>query len=88
MAYGKKKRLTVSLSHDTVEYLESARAQAQASSMSAYIESIVRDLQAKTEMALIEANTVAYYDNLSAVKMDEEADWGRIGAASLPRLDD
>ncbi len=55
MAYGKKKRLTVSPSHDTVEYLESARAQAQASSMSAYFESIVRDLQAKTEMALIEA---------------------------------
>jgi len=34
-------------------------------------------------MALIEANAVAYYDNLSAAKMDEEADWGRIGAASL-----
>jgi hypothetical protein len=48
MAYGKKKRLTVSLSHDTVEYLESARAQAQAPSMSAYFESIVRDLKAKT----------------------------------------
>lgn len=86
-SYAKKERLTVSLSRDTVEYLESARAQAQAPSMSAFFETIVRDLQARAEMALIEANTVAYYDNLSADEMDEQADWGRVGAASLSRLD-
>jgi hypothetical protein len=87
-SYAKKARLTVSLSRDTVEYLESARAQAQAPSMSAYFETIVRDLRAKAEMALIEANTAAYYDSLSAGEMEEQADWGRVGSASLSRLDD
>jgi len=87
-SHAKKERLTVSLSHDAIEYLESARAQAQAPSMSAYFETIVRDLQAKAQMALIEANTVAYYDNLSAGEVEEQADWGRVGAASLSRHDD
>jgi hypothetical protein len=87
-AYAKKERLTVSLSHDTLKYLETARDDARAASMSAYLESLVRDLQAKAEMATIEAATVAYYDNLSSTEMDEQADWGRVGAASISRLED
>jgi hypothetical protein len=87
VAAPKKERITVSLSRDAVEYLESARAEAQAASMSAYFETIVRDLQAKAEMAAIEAATVAYYDNLGAGEIDEQAEWGRVGAASLSRLD-
>jgi hypothetical protein len=86
--YAKKERLTVSLSHDTLEYLETGCARAQAPSMSAYFETLVRDLQAKAEMEMMEANMVAYYDNLSATEKEEQSDWGRVGAASLSRLED
>jgi hypothetical protein len=86
--YAKKERLTVSLSRDAVEYLEAGRAHAQAPSMSAYFEALVRDLQAKTEMEKMEANMVAYYDNLSTAEMEEQSDWGRVGAATLSRLED
>jgi hypothetical protein len=84
----KKERLTVSVSHDTREYLETACERAQAPSISAYFETLVRDVRAKAEMAVIEANTIAYYDNLSAADMEEQSDWGRIGAASISRLED
>lgn len=86
--YAKKERLTVSLSHDAVEYLEAGRARAQAPSMSAYFETLVKDIQAKAEMEKMEANMVAYYDNLSAAEMAEQSDWGRVGAASISRLED
>jgi hypothetical protein len=56
--------------------------------MSAYLENVVRDLQANAQMALVEAKMVAYYDSLSPVEIEEQSDWGRIGAESLSRLDD
>lgn len=55
--------------------------------MSAYLENVVRDLQAKTQMALMEAATVAYYDNLSTAEIEEQSDWGEVGAASLSKLE-
>ena len=83
-----KERRTFSLSRDVVEILETGRARTQAPSLSAYLETIVRDLQAKAEMARIEANTVAYYDSLSDGEMGEQSDWGRVGAATISRLED
>ena len=85
---GKKARVTVSLSRDVVEYLEAERARVQAPSMSAYFETIVRDLQAKAEMEAMEAKMAACYDKLGAGDAAEEADWGRVGAASLAQLQD
>lgn len=84
----KKSRLTVSLSRDAVAYLQASRARAQAPSLSAYLEDVVRDLQARAEMENLEASTAAYYDSLSAVDAAEESEWGRIGGASLSRLKD
>ena len=83
-----KARLTVSLSRVVVDYLETERARAQAPSMSAYFETIVRDLQAKAELAAMEAKVAACYDKLNAAEIAEEADWGRVGAASLAQLED
>lgn len=87
-AYAKKERLTISLSHDTRKYLENECKRAHAPSMSAYFETLVQDLRAKAEMAAMEARTVAYYDNLDEAEMEEQADWGRVGAASISRLED
>jgi hypothetical protein len=92
-AYAKKKRLarkerlTVSVSRETREYLETACERAHAPSMSAFLESLVQDLRAKTEMAAIEAQTAAYYDSLSEAQMEEQADWGTVGAASVSQLE-
>lgn len=83
----KKSRLTVSLSRDAVEYLQASRARAKAPSLSAYLEDVVKDLQARAEQDNLEAITTLYYDNLRPADVAEEADWGRIGAASLARLE-
>lgn len=85
---GKKERLTLSLSHDSVKYLKVACAQTKAPSMSAYFETVVRELRAKTEMEIMEANMASYYDNLSAAEIAEQNDWGRIGAASVSQIED
>jgi hypothetical protein len=85
---GRKARVTVSLSRDVLEYLEAERARVQAPSLSAFFEAIVRDLQAKAETAAMEAKMMACYDKLGAGEMAEEADWGKVGAASLARLQD
>ena len=79
---GKEKR-TFSLSRDVVEYLENGCAETHAPSLSAYLESVVREFQAKVEMEKREAATTAYYDGLTADQMDEQAEWGRVGAASI-----
>jgi hypothetical protein len=85
---GKKARVTVSLSRDVLEYLEAERARVQAPSLSAFFEAIVRDLQAKAETAALEAKMTACYDKLGAGEIAQEADWGKVGAASLARLQD
>ncbi|MFZ0521863.1 MAG: hypothetical protein WAL95_12620 [Candidatus Acidiferrales bacterium] len=84
----KKSRLTVSLSRDAIAYLRGSSARAQAPSLSAYLEDVVKNLQAKAELDNLEASTAAYYDKLSPADAAEEADWGRVGAASLSRLED
>lgn len=84
----KKQRLTVSLSSETRRYLETARERAKSPSMSAYLESLIEDLRNKEEMAAIEAKTAAYYDRLGSKEMEEEAEWGRVGAASVSQLED
>jgi hypothetical protein len=85
---GNKARVTVSLSRDVLEYLEAERARVRAPSLSAFFEAIVRDLQAKAETAAMEAKMTACYDELGAGEMAEEAEWGKVGAASLARLQD
>jgi hypothetical protein len=84
----KKERLTVSLSHSAVQYLEARCAQAQAPSMSAYLETLIRDVRAKAEMDAMEASTVAYYDSLTPAEMEEDSNWGRMGAATLSRREE
>ncbi|MGH2508388.1 MAG: hypothetical protein ACRDHZ_13465 [Ktedonobacteraceae bacterium] len=86
-AYAKKERLTVSLSHETREYLETERERAHSPSLSAYFENLIQALRAKAEMSVMEARATAYYDNLSETEMEEQADWGRVGAASISRLE-
>jgi hypothetical protein len=83
-----KEKRTFSLSRDVVEYLETRCAETQAPSLSAYVESIVRELQAKVEMQKFEAATKAYYDGLTAAETDEQAEWGDVGAASLMQAEE
>jgi hypothetical protein len=84
----KKERLTVSLSAETIRFLQVRQAEAQAPSMSAYLESVISDLQAKAELTAYEAATTDYYDKMSAAQIEEESEWGTIGAASLAQNED
>jgi hypothetical protein len=83
VGYSVKEKRTFSLSRDVVEYLEKGCAETHAPSLSAYLESVVREFQAKVEMEKREAATMAYYDGLTADEIDEQAEWGRAGAASI-----
>ena len=78
-----KEKRTFSLSSDVVEYLETGRVETNASSLSAFLESLVRDFQARVEMEKMEAATLAYYDSLGSAEMDEQTEWGRVGAGTL-----
>jgi hypothetical protein len=83
-----KEKRTFSLSPDVVEYLETRCAETQAQSLSAYLESLIRELQARVEMQKLEAATKEYYDGLTAGDMDEQAEWGRVGAASVVQVEE
>jgi hypothetical protein len=83
-----KARRTFSLSRDVVEYLETRCAEAEAPSLSAYLETLVRELQARVEMQKLETATKEYYDGLTASDIDEQAEWGRIGAASVVQVEE
>jgi len=85
---GKKGRLTISLTPETIKFLQRRRVEAQAPSMSAYLEGVFRELQARAELASYQAAATEYYDKLGAAQAEEESNWGRFGTASLSRLDD
>jgi hypothetical protein len=71
-----------------VKYLETERQNSQAPSMSAYFESIVRDMQARAEIATAQARLAAYYDGLKPNPIEEDDHWGRVGASSISQLED
>jgi hypothetical protein len=87
-ARSRKERITVSLSRDAVKYLETARAREHAPSMSAYFETLVRNLQSQAELQRIEEATLAFYDKVTEGEMKEDSAWGGMAVASLSRLED
>lgn len=78
-----KERLTVSLSSEATRYIKDWRLEHKAASVSAAFEDIIRDLQRKTELEQLNAQTIAYYDSLSPDSLVETAAWGEVGVEGL-----
>ena len=51
--------------------------------MSAYVERLVADAQARAELDKLSANAALYYDSLTAKEAEELSAWGGLGEAAL-----
>jgi len=80
-----KERITVSLSKEKVRFLKARSAQREAPSVSAYVERLVADAQARAELENLSAHTALYYDSLSAKEAEELSAWAELGESALPR---
>jgi len=78
-----KDRITVSLSKDKVRFLKAHHGPAGASSVSAFVERLIGDAQARAELEELRAYTALYYDSLSAGESDEQKGWGELGELGL-----
>ena len=78
-----KARITISLSRDKVRFLKAHRGQAGVSSVSAFIERLVAEAQARAELEKLGARTALYYDSLSSRETEEHAAWGELGELGL-----
>jgi hypothetical protein len=78
-----KDRITVSLSKERVRFLKAHSGQRGAPSVSAYVERLVADAQARAELEKLSAHTALYYDSLSAKEAAELSAWGELGESAL-----
>jgi len=78
-----KERITVSLSREKVRFLKAHSRERGAPSVSAYVERLVADVQARTELETLGARTTLYYDSLSAREIEELSAWGELGESAL-----
>jgi hypothetical protein len=78
-----KERITVSLSKEKVRFLKAHSGQRGAPSVSAYVERLVADAQARAELEELSAHTALYYDSLSAKEAGETSAWGELGESAL-----
>ena len=76
-----KERITVSLSREKVLFLKAHSGQRGAPSVSAYVERLVADAQARAELEKLSARTTLYYDSLSAKETEELSAWSELGAS-------
>jgi hypothetical protein len=83
-----KARITISLSKDKVRFIKAHSGQAGVRSVSAFIERLVAEAQARTESEKLAARTALYYDSLSALETKEQRAWGRLGELGLAHTEE
>ena len=83
-----KARITISLSKDKIRFIKAHREQAGVRSVSAFIERLVAEAQARAEHEKLAARTSLYYDSLSPREMEEQRAWGRLGELGLAHTEE
>jgi len=78
-----KGRLTVSLSKAHIQFLKTHCGERRAASVSAYVEALVADAQARAKLDELSAQTALYYNSLSAKESEELSAWGELGESAL-----
>ena len=88
MASSKTRSLKKQLGGTGRGIVKASHERAHMESTHALLETLVADRLVHEKRFALDAATKAYYDNLSDAEMKEDADWGRIGEASLSRFKD
>jgi hypothetical protein len=83
-----KARITISLSRDKVRFIKTHSGQAGVNSVSAFIERLVAEAQARAELDKLGASTAQYYDSLSTREAEEQRAWGGVGELGLAATKD
>jgi hypothetical protein len=83
-----KARITISLSKDKVRFLKAHSGQAGVRSVSAFIERLVAQAQARAELEKLGARTALYYDSLSPRETEEQRAWGELGELGLAHTEE
>ncbi len=83
-----KARITISLSRDKVRFIKAHSGQAGVRSVSAFIERLVAEAQARTESEKLGARTALYYDSLSELETKEQRAWGKLGELGLAHTEE
>jgi len=78
-----KERITVSLAKDKVRFLKAHRGQVGVSSVSAFVERLVAEAQARAELENLTVRTARYYDSISPAETHEQRAWGEAGESGL-----
>jgi hypothetical protein len=79
-----KERITVSLSREKVRFLKAHGGETGVPSVSAYVERLVAEAQARAELETLSAHTARYYDSLSAKEAEDLGAWAELGESALP----
>ena len=83
-----KARITISLSRDKVRFIKAHSGQAGVRSVSAFIERLVAEAQARAELEKLGARTALYYDSLSSLETEEQRAWGELGELGLAHTEE
>jgi hypothetical protein len=83
-----KARITISLSKDKVRFIKARSEQVGVRSVSAFIERLVAEAQARAESEKLAARTALYYDSVSALEMEQQRAWGRLGELGLAHTEE
>lgn len=84
----KKRRITLSLSARSVQFLENMRSETEAPSTSALVDQIIEDLQGRADLEKLDQQLKAHYDSRSESAGQEEREWGMTGENGLSSIAD
>lgn len=78
-----KRRITLSLSTRSVQFLDRLRSETKAPSTSAMVERIIDDLQGRADLDNLNAQMKAHYDSRPESASREEREWGMTGESGM-----
>jgi predicted glycosyltransferase len=80
----RKAKKSYSLSHESVQFLETMRKRRKASSISSILEDILQAVRRQQERAVLEHAVAGYYDSLSGAEAEELTAWGEFALTEFP----
>jgi hypothetical protein len=83
-ATSRKAKKTLSLSRDSVAYLEHKRKRAQKASISEVVEEMIQASKLASEKERISAGVRSYYDSLPSAEQEENRSWGQFSESQFP----
>ena len=80
----RKAKKTLSLSRDSLSYLETTRKRSQKASISEVVEEMIQASKLASEKERISAGVRSYYDSISSDEQEENRRWGQFSESQFP----